>query len=252
MCYLPAVDPVLASAFLGLVLGLQHATDADHLVAVATIVSRERRFGDGAVIGALWGIGHTVTLTLAGLVIVTLDVRVVDGVARGLELAVALMLVLLGLVRLRDALRGLGTVAKDHLVADHDHGGREVLHSHEHAHDGAPHEHPHVHPSRRLLDALAKRRRVAIRPLGIGAVHGLAGTAAVSLLVLATTRSPWAAALYLALFGAGTIVGMTALTAAMAYPVSVALRFERARRTLGVAAGLASIAFGGFYGWNAI
>lgn len=230
-------------------LGLQHATDADHLVAVATIVSRERRFGDGALIGALWGIGHTATLTLAGLVIVTLDVRVVDGVARGLELAVALMLVLLGLIRLRDTFRGLGTVATAHLVTDHDHGGREVLHSHRHVHDGTPHRHPHVHPSRRLLDALAKRRGVALRPLGIGAVHGLAGTAAVSLLVLATTRSPWAAALYLGLFGVGTIVGMTALTAAMAYPVSIALRFERARRALGVAAGFASIAFGGIYGW---
>lgn len=246
------VDPVVAAAFLGLVLGVQHATDGDHLVAVATIVSRERRFGDGALIGAFWGLGHTATLTLAGFVIVTLDVRVADGVSRGLELAVASMLVLLGLARLRDAFRGLGTVATDHLVADHDHDGREVLHSHSHTHDGAVHRHPHVHPSRRLLDALAEHRRVALRPLGIGAVHGLAGTAAVSLLVLATTRSPRAAALYLGLFGVGTIVGMTALTAAMAYPVSIALRFERARRALGVAAGLASIAFGAMYGWNAV
>ena len=86
----------------------------------------------------------------------------------------------------------------------------------------------------------------------MGAVHGMAGSAAISLLVLATVRSAGGVALYLALFGAGTIAGMTALTAAMAYPVALAVRFERARTALGVLAGIASIAFGLFWGYRAM
>ena len=247
------MDHGLAVALLGIVLGLQHATDADHLVAVATIVSRERRFRDGAVVGALWGLGHTATLGVAGLIIVVLDLRLPEAWASGLEGVVALMLVALGIWRLRDAARGLGTVSSEHLLADHDHGGRETLHSHVHAHADEPHRHPHVHPSRQLLIALASGHRpIAWRPLVVGAIHGMAGSAAVSLLVLATTRSIWGAAIYLALFGLGTIAGMTALTAALAYPVTLVIRFERARRALAVVAGVASIAFGLFYGWSAI
>jgi high-affinity nickel-transport protein len=249
----PAIDPVVAAALLGMMFGLQHATDADHLVAVATIVSRERRFAEGALVGALWGLGHTLTLACAGLAIVLLDLRVPDSAASGLELIVAVMLVALGVWRLRDAVRGLSAAAGTHFLADHDHGGREVVHTHAHTHGADVHAHPHVHPSRRLLDALAARRNsVPVRALMVGAVHGMAGSAAISLLALATTRSTAASALYLALFGLGTIAGMTLLTAAMAYPVSLALKFERARRGLAMAAGLGSIGFGLLYGWQAL
>jgi high-affinity nickel-transport protein len=244
------MDPVISAALLGIVLGLQHATDADHLVAVATIVSRERRFAEGAVVGALWGVGHSLTLGIAGLAIVLLDVRIPETMAGGLELVVAVMLIALGAWRLSDVARGVDTVAGTHLLSDHDHGGREIVHSHAHTHGGHEHEHPHVHPSSRLVAALTARRGVGLRALSVGAVHGMAGSAAISLLVLATTGSPAAAALYLVLFGAGTIVGMTVLTAAMAYPVSLALRFERARRGLAVAAGVGSIAFGVIYAWQ--
>jgi high-affinity nickel-transport protein len=246
------MDTVLPAALLGAVLGLQHATDGDHLVAVATIVSRERRFRDGALIGALWGIGHTATLTAVGLALVALDLTMAPRLVAGLEVLVALMLVALGIWRLADAARGATGVAPDHLVADHDHDGREVVHSHPHAHGHAMHAHPHVHPSRRLVAALTAGRHGGLRPLVVGAIHGMAGSAAVSLLVLATTRSPWAAALYLGLFGLGTVAGMTVLTGAMAYPLGVAMRFDRARRAVAVAAGLASVAFGLFYGWQIV
>src|SRR5207245_8300491 len=106
----------------------QHATDADYLVAVATIVSRERRFADGALVGALWGLGHMTTLTLAGAVVVAFNLRLAPDVGAGLELAVAAMLVLLGALRLRDAFRAP--------IADHDHGRVETLHTHAH---GRPH-----------------------------------------------------------------------------------------------------------------
>lgn len=238
-------DPVVSAALLGFVLGIQHATDPDHLVAVATIVSRERRFLDGALVGTLWGLGHTLTLGAAGIIIIAVGLTPAPRVGVALELLVAAMLVGLGVMRLRDAARGLDAVSPRHLVADHDHGSLEAVHSHPHGHGDAVHDHPHVHPSRRLLAAWRDRdSRFPLRAILVGAVHGLAGSAAVSLLVLATLRSVWSAALYLAVFGLGTIAGMTALTAAMAYPVSLALRVRRARRVLAVGAGLGSICFG--------
>jgi ABC-type nickel/cobalt efflux system permease component RcnA len=239
-------DPVFAAALLGFVLGVQHATDPDHLVAVATIVTRERRFVDGALVGVLWGIGHMLTLGVAGAVIVALGLAPAPAFATVLELLVAAMLVLLGVLRLRDAARGLETVPPAHLKADHEHGGAEVVHSHAHEHGVAVHLHPHVHPSRRLLGAW-RDGRLPTRALFVGAVHGMAGSAAVSLLVLATLRSVWGATLYLGVFGLGTILGMTALTAALAFPVSLALRLRRARRLLAFGAGVASIAFGVVY-----
>jgi hypothetical protein len=236
-------DPVVAAALLGFVLGIQHATDPDHLVAVATIVTRERRFAAGALVGALWGVGHALTLGAAGAVIIALGLTPGPAVGAGLELLVAAMLIFLGALRLRDAARGLEAVPADHLRADHEHGGAEVVHSHAHAHGVGVHRHPHVHPSRRLLAAW-RDGRLPLRALLVGAVHGMAGSAAVSLLVLATLRSVWGAVLYLAIFGLGTILGMTVLTAAMAYPVSLAMRLRRARRVLALGAGLASIVFG--------
>ena len=239
-------EPVFAAALLGFVLGIQHATDPDHLVAVATIVSRERRFADGALVGVLWGVGHALTLGAAGAVIIALGLDLAPGMATGLELLVAAMLVLLGVLRLRDAARGLESVPPEHLKADHEHGGAEVVHSHAHGHGVAVHLHPHVHPSRRLLAAW-RDGRLPLRALLVGAVHGMAGSAAVSLLVLATLRSVWSAVLYLGVFGLGTILGMTALTAAMAFPVSLALRLRRTRRLVALGAGVGSIAFGIVY-----
>ncbi len=247
------MDPVLSAVLLGFVLGLQHATDPDHLVAVATIVTREARFANGALVGVLWGVGHMVTLTLAGALIVGWRLTLGPGVASGLELLVAAMLILLGALRLRDAARGLDAVPLAHLAADHDHGHLEAVHSHPHVHGAHVHAHPHVHPSRRLLGALAAwRGRLPLRALLVGAVHGMAGSAGASLLVLATLPSMSGAAAYLAVFGVGTIVGMTLLTAAMAYPVSLALGVRRARRSLAVCAGLGSIAFGLAYALAAL
>lgn len=234
---------------------MQHATDADHLVAVATIVTRERRFGAGARIGALWGLGHTATLASAGAALYALNLTVSVEAGVALELLVAAMLIGLGIWRLREA-RSLRASPAGHAIdhaADHEHGGVEVVHRHAHIHGGERHEHAHLHPSRMLLDALTGRGPgVALRPLLIGAVHGLAGSAAVSLLVLATVRSAAGAVAYVGLFGAGTIVGMTALTAAMAYPVTLALRFERARQALAVLSGVGSIVFGLVYGYRAL
>jgi len=249
------VEPApLSAMLLGFLLGLQHATDPDHLVAVATILTRERRFIDGALIGVLWGAGHMTTLTIVGAIIIGLKLTVSPAVGGGLELVVAAMLIVLGVLRLRDALRGLETVPPGHLVADHDHGGGAgVVHSHPHAHDSEhTHEHAHVHPSRWLARLGWRGGWPAGRALVVGAIHGLAGSAAVSLLVLATLRSTVSAFVYLLIFGIGTILGMTLLTAVMAFPVSMALRYRRARQALALCAGIGSIAFGLVYGYRLI
>jgi ABC-type nickel/cobalt efflux system permease component RcnA len=220
-------------------------------VAVATILTRERRFVDGAMIGVLWGAGHMTTLTIVGALIIGLKLTITPAVGSGLELVVAGMLILLGALRLRDAVRSFSSVPAGHLVADHEHGGGAgVVHSHPHVHGAEhAHEHAHVHPSK-LLSALGWRTGwPAGRALVVGAVHGLAGSAAVSLLVLATLRSTASAVAYLLIFGVGTIIGMTVLTAVMAYPVSLALRFRRARQALAFCAGIGSIAFGLVYGY---
>lgn len=229
-------EPVLSAALLGFVLGLQHATDPDHLVAVATIVTRERGFAAGAAVGLCWGLGHALTLTAAGLTVVALNVRLPAALATGFELAVAAVIVALGAGRLADALRGRDPAGVWPLARDHDHGGRAALHRHPRW---------HLHPSRPLLRALAAPPLgLAARAAAVGAVHGLAGTAAVSLLVLATLRSPAGAAAYLGVFAAGTLVGMVALTAAMSYPVALAARFAAARRALAFGSGLGAVVFG--------
>ena len=232
---------------LGFVLGLQHATDPDHLVAVATIVTRSRRFRDGAMVGVLWGIGHAVTLTLAGGIVILLNVTLPATLTTGLELLVAGAIVALGVFRLREALREFGGAAPAHLLADHDHADGGVFHSHPHEHGGRVHAHPHVHPEPSLLGVLGGVRPIALRALGIGALHGLAGTAAVSLLILATLRTPLEGFVYLGVFALGTIAGMSALTAVMAYPVALALRFRRAHHTLALGSGAAAIIFGIVY-----
>src|SRR5262249_35255846 len=146
-----SVDVLTAPLLLGFVLGLQHATDPDHLVAVATIVTRERRFATGALVGTLWAVGHMTTLGALGGALVILGVSLPARSAVGAELVVAAMLVLLGVLRLRDAARGVSSVGVEHLASDHDHsadpGHRHArIHSHPHVHDGHQHGHPHVHP----------------------------------------------------------------------------------------------------------
>src|SRR2546428_10043054 len=228
---------------LGFVLGLQHATDADHLVAVARVLAPWRRFLDGVLVGGVGGPGHAVTLTLAGGGVILLNVTLPEALTTGLELMVAAAIVALGVFRLRDALREFGGAAPGHLLADHDHGEGAAFHSHPHEHAGPVHAHPHVHPEPSLLSVLGGARPVALRALGIGALHGLAGTAAVSLLVLATLRAPLQGFVYLGVFALGTVAGMSAATAVMTSPVSLALRVPHAHHALALGSGAASITF---------
>lgn len=196
------------AAFLGLsvLLGMRHATDADHVVAVTTIVSRQRGLRGALAVGALWGLGHTVTILVVGGAIILFGVVVPPRLGLCLEMAVAGMLILLGVLNLW----GRAPPARD--LA-------------------------HVHTS--------TAQRVGWRPLAIGVVHGLAGSAAVALLVLATIRQPVWAIIYLAIFGVGSVLGMMLMTAAMTMPLSAASRrFGSLGRVAAKLTGALSLAFG--------
>src|SRR3990172_8141271 len=117
------MDWNLSVVLLGLIFGIQHATDPDHVVAVATIVSRTRRFGAGALIGALWGVGQTATIAAVGSAIIVFKVAITPAVGLSVEFAVALMLMALGAVRLVSALRESDAVPLAHLGEPHPHAG---------------------------------------------------------------------------------------------------------------------------------
>lgn len=185
----------LTPVLLGVLLGLRHATDADHVVAVTTIVAREKSLARAAWVGAVWGLGHTLTLLLLGGAIIAFRLVIPPRIGLGLEFGVALMLIGLGFSNIRQ-------------------------------------RHDEVAPK-------------LSRPLLIGVVHGLAGSAAVALLVLATIRTPFAAAMYLLMFGLGTVLGMMIVTALLAVPaLFVGERVVKMRVGVRLAAGALSIVFG--------
>ena len=209
---------VFAILSLGFALGMRHATDADHVVAVSAIVARERTLRAAAPIGVLWGVGHTVTIFLVGGAIILFGVVIPPRVGLGMELCVALMLVLLGGWN-------IGSLVWKRAVIPHVHEPGTRAHHHHSALEGRP--------------------ASSMRPLFVGTVHGLAGSAAIALLVLGTIRNDFAALGYLLVFGGGTIAGMFIITSAMALPIAAtAQRFERFHRALGVLTGMLSVAFG--------
>ncbi len=225
---------------LGFFLGMRHATDPDHVIAVTTIVARQRRVGAAALIGVLWGIGHTLTIVAVGGAIIVFGVVIPPRLGLTMELSVALMLILLGLLNVAGIMRWItGTVTPVH-VHPHRHG--ESVHGH--AHGDAEGDTPLARLDRRLGDLGLYQ---LLRPLMVGVVHGLAGSAAVALLVLATIPDPLWGIAYLVVFGAGTIAGMMLVTAAGALPFAYTVnRFAAVNRHLVLASGVASIGFGLF------
>jgi high-affinity nickel permease len=250
---------------LGFLLGMLHATDADHVIAVSTIVSRERGVGGAARIGLLWGAGHSLTVFAVGTAIILFNLVLPPRMELALEFGVALMLIALGvatLSRVGRQVRETLTAALAMGLAEHPHA-QPVPHAHAHLHAHGEYVHAHRHGHGdiehghaqtplgwldRQLGGLSLYQ--ALRPLSIGIVHGLAGSAAVALLVLTQIREPLWAVAYLLLFGVGTTAGMMLMTSAIAWP------FLRARRSpylhLGfqVVAGVLSLGLGGWMAWQ--
>ena len=242
---------------LGLFLGMRHATDPDHVIAVTTIVARQRSAGGAAAIGAAWGVGHTLTMLVVGGGIIVFGWVIPPRLGLSTELSVGLMLVVLGLANLKGVLRRVGEIVtkrgtEGHLHS-HPHGHGDYVHTHIHGHD--PEAHPHASEQTPLgwLDrhfgALGPYRFV--RPLVVGTVHGLAGSAAVALLVLTTIRDPTWAVVYLLIFGLGTIIGMMVMTAAIVLPFAYTdKQFVRLNDGLRIASGVLSLGFGLFIAYR--
>jgi high-affinity nickel-transport protein len=235
----------------GFFLGMRHATDADHVIAISTIVSRQRSLRGAALIGALWGVGHTLTVAIVGGAIILFSIVIPPRTGLAMEFAVGVMLVVLGLLNLT----GLNQWIRDNVAP-----GSGSLHAHTHAHGDYAHTHAHGHgeanhghPEDRTPQAWLDRKLGGIglyqmvRPLVVGIVHGLAGSAAVALLVLTAIKDPLWGMVYLFLFGLGTIAGMMLITVAIAAPFSYSIeRFPRFNAYLRVASGLLSLGFGLF------
>lgn len=215
----------LAILGLGFVLGLKHAFDSDHMIAVSTIVTREQSPWRSLWIGLFWGLGHTVTLLLVGLVVLGMKQQVPAPLEMSLECLVGVMLVVLGLATLTD-------------------WWQRRLHAHSHHHDGTAHTHFHAHADD-VGHSHAHRLRVGLKPLVIGMIHGLAGSAALMLVVLASIPSPGLGLAYIGIFGVGSILGMGLVSLLFGFFFSYAVpRLDNVGQTLRLATGALSAVFG--------
>ena len=234
---------LLSIVAIGFFLGMRHATDPDHVIAVTTIVTRQRNVARAALIGIFWGLGHTITIFAVGTAIILFNLVIPARVGLSMELSVGVMLIVLGIWNLRSFFAAVPTQVPQ-------------VHSHPHSHDGHVHTHEHVHvpgaDSHEHAELTALDQRFGktgayqlLRPLVVGIVHGLAGSAAVALLILATIHnSRWAIA-YLVVFGIGTIAGMMLITMSLASTFHfVGHRFQAFSHRLAMVSGLVSIGFG--------
>jgi len=247
----------LAILALGFFLGTRHATDPDHVVAITTIVTRERNLYRSTIIGILWGVGHTLTILLVGGAIILFGLVIPPRLGLAMEFSVGLMLVLLGIFNLNAFWESLEEIASGRTEG-------AAVHSHFHTHGGDAPCQPQAHdlsqqtwkendqPSRQGNQIFGQLGLFhTMRPVVVGIVHGLAGSAAVALLILATIRNPVWAMAYLVVFGIGTIAGMALITTAIAIPSAYGTRrFARVNRYLVVSSGLLSVGFGLFLAYH--
>ncbi len=223
---------VTSVLLLGFVLGTKHAFETDHVAAVATIVSEQRSIWRSSVVGILWGAGHTTALLAAGLLILAFRLTIPPRLALFFELLVGLMLVGLGLQAIGRSARGF------------------ALHRHRHGHDGETHTHLHLHVGSRATHTHAHLPFLR-RSFGVGLMHGLAGSGALTLLVLAAVPSLLAGVGYILLFGVGSVLGMVAVSLVIGLPIALAAgRFGAAHLWIQRAAGALSVGVGGALVWG--
>ncbi|HKB10024.1 MAG TPA: hypothetical protein VKD69_05210 [Vicinamibacterales bacterium] len=223
---MPVLELVTSSG-LGSLLGMRHALEPDHLAAVSTLVTGERSSVKAALLGVCWGLGHTLSLVAVGTVLVLLRAEMPARIADLFELCVAVMLIALGLRAIYLAARQ-GPSGPVHA---HQHGRRL------HVHPGAP---AHIHIGTWTL---------ARRPLLVGAVHGLAGSGALTALVLATLPTVGARLIYMALFGLGSTLGMAALSGLLGWPLARAGRHHGLARGISMIVGCVSTVLGVAWGY---
>ncbi len=209
----------------GFVLGLRHALDTDHIAAVSTVLAQRPSWHASSLVGLSWGLGHTVVLLLVGALVLVLRVPIPEPIAMAAEFAVGVMLVVLG------GLLGIKLVKEQWHMHQHDHDGTKHVHLHSHA-QSPGHGHPHWW-------------RESVRPLCIGMAHGLAGSAGLLLLVVASAHSVMEGLVYIAVFGCGSILGMMLIGLVLSFPVVWSLRLgQPVFLTVQGVASLASLGFG--------
>ncbi len=210
-----------AAVSLGLIVGARHAFEPDHLAAVSTLVTTSRNSRSAALLGMLWGVGHTISLLVVGIALVVLDSALPARVGAAFELVVAAMLIVLGA---RAVVRGIRNL--DGHTEPHRHGGIE------HVHPGAG---AHLHVG---------RRAIAWRPLTVGLVHGLAGSGALTALAFAELPTSSARILYMVVFGAGSVAGMAIATGLAGVALQHVARGATTRRWLAISTGVLSCCVG--------
>ncbi|ULT56596.1 sulfite exporter TauE/SafE family protein [Neobacillus drentensis] len=215
---------------LGFVLGIKHAIEPDHVIAVSTIASQSKKLVKSTLAGVFWGIGHTATLFIIGIILILMKGEIPEKWAMSLEFLVGIMLVYLGLTTIRSF--------KDIHVHQHGHDGDHHKHVHSHVNNGQ-HQHQHQHQNVSYLKSLF-----------IGLVHGLAGSGAMVLLTMSTVKSVWEAAVYILIFGVGTILGMLFFTTIIGIPFVFSAKKQVLNQTLTRLTGVISVAFGIYYMYN--
>ena len=225
---------------IGLVFGLKHATEVDHVIAVSTIVSHHKNVFRSAIVGALWGAGHTISLLIVAAIVLWFRVEIPERVSGWLEFGVALMIIGLGISALWRTLRANAKV-----------------HVHQHSHDGVSHTHVHFHEKETKHAPAVKAphshgvSRIGVKPVMVGMMHGLAGSGALTLLVLTQLSSSWLGFLYVATFGVGSIAGMLLMSGLVGLPFALtAGKLAHLQRGLQTLAAIFSICFGIWYAFK--
>ena len=231
---------------LGFLLGIRHATDADHVVAVSTIVAREKKLHSAGLVGIIWGIGHTITIMVVGAAIILFHVVIPPRLGLFFEFLVAVALISLGVLNLTGLLGKCMSFLSQ----------PGFMHAHLHFHGHEPHVHVHKHgmiepvsepKTKRALIRFIEKFGVfqLLRPLVVGLVHGLAGSAAIALLILGTITDSTLALFYLFIFGIGTVIGMMVITTLIGLPIiASSKKFARVDHYISQSAGLLSLGFG--------
>ena len=231
---------VMAILGLGLVFGLKHATEVDHVVAISTIVSRHKNVFRSAFVGALWGAGHTLSLMAIAILVLWFRIAIPERISGWLEFGVALMIIALGASALWRAMRN-----------------NNHVHLHRHSHDGLSHTHVHFHEqgTKHNSDSSSQHShrvsRIGWKPVMVGMMHGLAGSGALTLLVLTQISSVWVGLLYVLTFGFGSIAGMLLMSGLIGLPFALtSSKLTHAHQGLQTVAAILSICFGIWYAYR--
>lgn len=221
---------ILTTLMIGFILGIKHAIEPDHVIAVSTIVSKSKKIWTSSLAGIFWGIGHTITLFVVGMVFIFMKKEIPVEWALSLEFAVGIMLVYLGLSSV--------------IFPE-----RKNIHCHNHDHDG--HKHKHFHSHGESISHKHTHKKISyLKSVFIGLVHGLSGSAAMILLTMTTVKNPWEAGIYIVIFGIGTVIGMLLCTFIIGIPFAISSNNKRMNIVLTKTTGIISCIFGVYYMYN--